>query len=607
MKLILKLSLLLFCLITTAHLRGQDSIKVKKSKIAPSYKMNKVAQELKESLDKGDESTAAKSYEDIAQGFIDKGNNKKAEEYLKKAISGYAKLNLTNDQARVTRLLAKVQESQNKVTEAISNYEKAEATAADDISSRLNSNDANRLRNVNNPIVQADYSKENLEIIDKKSKKQEVADIYVQQAQANLKLNDNDLAIKNFEKAIDYSRDKPLEVAKLTNEITKVYTENKEFDKALKVNNQLLVEAQKKQNIPVQIKQLQALSNIYFEKQEASKGVELLKESYDLAVKNGNTAEVKKSLGKLLQYFRANKNDKEALKFYDHFFNSFDTIIARDSSLIDTKIFQATEDKIKQLEKEKLLKDELINRKSKYNYMLIASIFGLLLFLALIAKALYSIKTKNKEIALQSLRREMNPHFIFNSLNSVNQFISQNKELEANKYLTSYSTLMRNIMENSNKDFVSLTNEIEQLKKYLDLEHLRFQDKFDYSIVVEDTIDTDIILVPNMILQPHLENAIWHGLRYKSKKGHLELSFQLKDKTIYATIIDDGIGLKKSLEIKTQNQKVHESRGLTNIHERIKLLNDLYKTQISFNIEEINEKEATGTKVTVIFPILAKI
>src|SRR5690606_29546988 len=126
----------------------------------------------------------------------------------------------------------------------------------------------------------------------------------------------------------------------------------------------------------------------------------------------------------------------------------------------------------------KRLKDELISKKNLFNYVLLFSVMLLLLLFALIARALYAIRIKNKEIALQSLRREMNPHFIFNSLNSVNQFISQNNELQANKYLSSYSNLMRNMMENSNKDFVTLANEIEQLQKYLELEHMRFRDKF---------------------------------------------------------------------------------------------------------------------------------
>ena len=224
----------------------------------------------------------------------------------------------------------------------------------------------------------------------------------------------------------------------------------------------------------------------------------------------------------------------------------------------------------------------------------------------MIAKALIAIKKKNKEIALQSLRREMNPHFIFNSLNSVNQFISQNKELEANKYLTSYSNLMRNIMENSNKDFVTLSNEVEQLKKYLDLEHLRFQDKFDFEILVNENLDQETTFIPNMIIQPHLENAIWHGLRYLENKGLLHLKFELNNKKVVVTIDDNGIGLTKSKELKTFNQMVHKSVGLENTKQRISLLNDLYKTEITFEIKEKTAPQ-TGTIVEIVFPFLDKI
>ena len=265
-----------------------------------------------------------------------------------------------------------------------------------------------------------------------------------------------------------------------------------------------------------------------------------------------------------------------------------------------------TEEKIRQLEKEKVLKDELIAKKNTFNYFLIGSIVLLLVFFGLIIKALYAIKTKNKEIALQSLRREMNPHFIFNSLNSVNQFISQNRELEANKYLTSYSNLMRNMMENSNKDFIALGSEVEQLRKYLDLEHMRFEDQFDYQITVDDNLDAETILIPNMIIQPHLENAIWHGLRYKEGKGLLKLGFYLKNGTVSVVIDDNGIGLTKSQELKTKNQKVHQSRGLTNTKERISLLNELYKKEITLSLQEKPEPE-TGTIVVINFPLIERI
>ena len=222
----------------------------------------------------------------------------------------------------------------------------------------------------------------------------------------------------------------------------------------------------------------------------------------------------------------------------------------------------------------------------------------MLLLLLLIIKGWFSIKKKNKKIALQSLRREMNPHFIFNSLNSVNQFIADNNELEANKYLTSYSDLMRKMMENSNNDYVMLHHEAELLKKYLELEKLRFPNAFDFEIHIDTSLDTETVKVPNMIIQPNIENAIWHGLRYKKEKGLLQLKFYKKDGRTCVEIDDNGIGLKESQNIKTKNQKLHESRGLKNVHERIKLLNDIYKTDIQFEIIEKTDKE-TGVKVKI--------
>ena len=585
---------------------AQDTIKpIMKSKKVSVSKISKAAEDLKESLNSNDELGIAKNYENLAQGFINKEDYAKGEEYLKKALAGYLKLKRTEDRIRVTRALAKVQEAQNKVGAAIKNYEAAGAASMDKSYEQVNQNDANRLRSINNPAAQAVYNKSNIQLLEKEDKKAEVADAYVQQAEVSLQQKNKEVAIESYKKAISYSKDQPEAVVKLKNEIAKVYASDNQFDKAIAINEKLLTEAQEKNDFDTQIKQLQELATIYFKKNEPEKAITVLKQAYQLALQQGKTSEVKTSLLQLLQYYKSNGKDKESIALYDDFFQNFDKLIQNDSSLIDEKTFQVTEEKIRQLEKEKALKDELISKKNTFNYFLMGSIVLLLLFFGLIVKALYSIKIKNKEIALQSLRREMNPHFIFNSLNSVNQFISQNKELEANKYLTSYSHLMRNMMENSNKDFISLSSEIEQLKKYLDLEHLRFQDKFDYEITVDENLDTETTFVPNMLIQPHLENAIWHGLRYRETKGLLQLRFGIKNNKISVLIDDDGIGLTKSAELKTRNQKVHQSRGLTNTKERIGLLNELYKTNIAFSITEKNSG-TTGTLVEITFPILDK-
>lgn len=587
---------LVFCLPSLAL--AQDTI-VKKAP-QKSSKINSVAKELTKSLDSNDDDKIAKNYEKLAQGFIDKGDNTKAEQYLKKAILSYMKLNRPDDQARVMRNLAKIQETQNKFREAATNYQAASETTKDKSLEKVNENDAKRIGNADAEVKEG-YINSNIELLKGKKKEEEVADAYVQKANMSVEMDEKEDAIENYKQAISYAR-KPEKVIELQNEMAKVYASDNRFDDAIAINQQLLGNAKKDNDFNQQIVQLQSLSEIYFKKNEPQKAITTLKEAYRLATEKGNTAEVKKSLTTLLSYYKSNGNDAESMELYNDFFQNFDKIIASDTTLIDAKTFQLTENKIQQLEKEKGLKDELIARKNNFNYVLIGAVLLLIVFFILIAKALFSIKRKNKEIALQSLRREMNPHFIFNSLNSVNQFISQNNELEANKYLSSYSKLMRNMMENSNKDFVTLSNEISQLKKYLDLEHLRFQDKFDYTISVDETIDTETTFIPNMIIQPHLENAIWHGLRYLENKGLLLLKFELEGNKIKVIIDDNGIGLSKSAELKTANQKVHDSRGLSNTKERIELLNDLYKHQISFSI--IEKTEGTGTRVEIQFPII---
>ncbi|MFH7003117.1 tetratricopeptide repeat-containing sensor histidine kinase [Flavobacterium bizetiae] len=577
-----------------------------KSEKSKQVKISKAAEDLSNSLDKNDEGKIAENYEQLANEFLNKGDNAKAEEYFKKALSSYTKLNRIEDKTRVTRSIAKVQENQKNFNSAIKNYEAAGAISKDVREEKINLNDANRLKTQAAPVSQAVYVDSNIELLKKENKAEEVAEAYVQKAENSLKQKDKSVAIESYKNALAYAKGKPESIIKIKNEIANVYASDNQFEKAIGINEKLLAEAVTKNDFNTQIKQLQSLATLYFKKEEPSKALVSLKEAYILASRKGNSAEAKNTLSALAKYYKSNGNEKESMALYEQFFQNFDELIQSDTTLINAKTFHVTEGKIRQLEKEKSLKDELITKKNTFNYFLLGSILLLLLLFGFIVKALYAIKTKNKEIALQSLRREMNPHFIFNSLNSVNQFISENKELEANKYLTSYSTLMRDMMENSNKDFISLDKEVEQLKKYLDLEHLRFQDKFDFEITVDDHLDAESVLVPNMIIQPHLENAIWHGLRYLDKKGFLKLQFKLIADKIVVIIDDNGIGLTKSQELKTINQKVHESRGLNNTNERIGLLNELYKKNITFEIKEKTLPES-GTIVQIVFPLIDKI
>jgi hypothetical protein len=367
---------------------------------------------------------------------------------------------------------------------------------------------------------------------------------------------------------------------------------------AIALQKDVVKESQFNSSVAIQVAQMRNLSALYFELDSTQAGLKILQDAYALAIAKGNVKEAKESLKALAAYYEKHKEDKEALKIYNEFLAQLEPLIARDSSLIDKSLFLINEGKISELEQQQALKDELINRKNRSNYVLAGSVVLLLALLLLIVKAWFSIRKRNKQIALQSLRREMNPHFIFNSLNSVNQFIANNNEREANKYLTSYSNLMRNIMENSNKDYVTLNDEIDQLKKYLELEKLRFTEKFDYQIEIDPGLNMETVMVPNMLIQPNLENAIWHGLRYKESKGLLKLRFSKAGAKTKVTIDDNGIGLSESKKIKTKNQKLHESLGLKNVQERIRLLNDIYKSDIRFEIKEKTTSEG-GVSVQI--------
>lgn len=547
----------------------------------------------------------ANDYMKLARELVLQNDYSKAETYFVQAAQSFAQSKNREKEAEAYRELAKAQELQQKFDEAIKNYTQASKRTRLKEFTQINTNDALRLKNRDNLKSQSDYIQSNIHLNNQTQNKEDAAFAFQQMAQINLERKDKSAAINNLENALELVMDEPEETSKIKEEMVKVYVADEQYEKAITINQSLVKEAQKTANPVKEVNQLQNLSQTYFQANEAEKAISSLKDAYSVAVKNNQTLEARNILQKLTQFYQDKKKSKEAMEAYADFITRLDTLIKADSTLVDEKIFQLHEDKIARLEKERALKDELIAKKNVYNSMLSGFLLISVLLVIIIARSLYSINKKNKKIALQSLRREMNPHFIFNSLNSVNQFIAQNNELEANKYLTSYSRLMRNIMENSNKDFISLSTEIDQLKKYLELEHLRFNDKFAYTIRIDEALDTDSLYIPNMLIQPQLENAIWHGLRYKETKGTLTLSFMPVSNRIKVEVEDNGIGLKKSKSLKTDHQKQHNSRGLSNTRERIMLLNKLYHLDISIDITDKPE-DNQGVIVTLSFPVIDK-
>lgn len=565
---------------------------------------SKAAKDLRLSLSGDDgELTTAGFYETLAKELADQRDYAKAESYLQKALDIYNRLGNKDAAATAARSLAKVQEMQNKIGSAIKSYQSAASNTIDKRLDTINTNDVNRLQNATNPGAQAKYSQSNATIFEREGKKEEAVDAYKQLGNSQLLQNNSAEAIASFKKAIEKS-DNTKEISAISKKIVGVYVADNKVADAIHLSESLLEKAKEQHNIELQIDQTQELAQLYSQDNQPEKAGPLLEAAYTLAYNSGNTSKTKDCLLALTQYYRDQRMDGVALARYDNFLHHLDTLIRTDSSLVDASIFDITEGRIKDLEKEKALQLALIRNKNTLNYFLIASVLAMAVLLFFIVRSLYAIKIKNKKIALQSLRREMNPHFIFNSLNSVNQYIAESNEVEANKYLTSYSGLMRNVMEHSSKDFVSLSIEIAQLKNYLELEHLRFSDKFIYEMDIDDTLDTDAVMIPHMLIQPHLENAVWHGLRYKATKGLLQVTFEKQGPLLQVIITDNGIGLTESQKLKTVHQKAYQSRGITNTRERIQLLNDIYHLHIRLEMNEITGNGATGTRIVLQLPLM---
>jgi len=556
------------------------------------------AKELEKSLESGNAADVAANYERLAAEFASKGEHAKAEEYLKKALDIYLKEKDKKKISEVNRSLAGVQEQQKKYDQAISGYQQAAEWAPEKNAVQMNNNDVQRLQQAGNAEEQIKLLDANIVILESEGKKDETAELFIKKAEAELNADKKSEAKESISRAIEAKNATPLDALNFKTNATKLLGESNLYAEALELGNANLKEAQSTGDAGLEIVQRNYLADILDKMKLAEQAEAHWTEAYQVALDHGRTREATEVIKNIAQHFAARGLPGKAIEWHNRFLTDFDQFIKADSSLVDAKIFEVTESRIRQLETERALKDELIQKTGRFNFILIGSVILLIVLMSLLAKTVISVRQRNKRIALQSLRREMNPHFIFNSLNSVNHFIAENNELEANKYLTSYSTLMRNMMESSNKDFITLANETEQLRKYLNLEHLRFKDKFDFEISIDDSLDSESVWVPNMLLQPHLENAIWHGLRYRESKGMLRLIFSDFGHYVKATIEDNGIGVAKSKELKTQNQRVHESRGLNNVAERIRLLNQLYHLKITFSI--VDNPSGEGTRVEVL-------
>lgn len=203
------------------------------------------------------------------------------------------------------------------------------------------------------------------------------------------------------------------------------------------------------------------------------------------------------------------------------------------------------------------------------------------------------------ELEQKSLRLQMNPHFLFNSLNSIQSFVIENDIDKAIHYLSRFSQLMRLILNNSQKTFVLLEDEIKVIKLYIDLEKLRYDNIFDFELKIDDEVEEEFIEIPPMIIQPYVENAIIHGLVNRKQGGKLQIEITMDEDFIICTIQDNGIGRKAANKLKEQSGMSHKSSGMLITQERLDILNKSGEDQLSVKIIDLENDDGSsaGTRI----------
>ncbi|CAA9319580.1 MAG: hypothetical protein AVDCRST_MAG56-6830 [uncultured Cytophagales bacterium] len=403
--------------------------------------------------------------------------------------------------------------------------------------------------------------------------------------------------------------------------IGKVYRLEKRYDRELAVRRQSIALHLKSDNRAALNDEYLEVARLFLEQRNAGAAIPYLRKSLALSEQLGRPDRQGEAYRGLAEAYGLTGDPQAALAHYKSYVAVMDTLYRRKEKELagvlrfseelagrQKKIESLEKDRqlnaktIELLRKEQKLKEERMKKQSILIYGLGLGLAGVFAASYLLYQSARKRRIANQLLALKSLRSQMNPHFIFNALNSVNSFIAGNDERSANKYLAEFSRLMRAVMENSQHDFVPLASELKILELYLGLEHFRFREKFEYSFTVDPDVDAESVQVPPMLIQPYVENAVWHGLRYKEEKGFLLVHVTQKAHELVVTVEDDGIGREKSQALKTANQRETVSTGLRNIESRLRIINDIHRTRLSVSIEDLHPVTRSGTRVCIHIP-----
>lgn len=411
-------------------------------------------------------------------------------------------------------------------------------------------------------------------------------------------------------------------IGKIYSNLGGLYEAKQDYDQALNfMKLSLEIAKTQKLNYEAAIRN-RNIANVYLLKDQPENAKDYILEAHRLSEEVKSTElsmEVDKTLA---DYYEKTRNFEQALKYFKEFKSNTDSLFTQGSlqNINELNVIYETEKKEKNiinLLDQQRIRDLTIQQKEDALFQQKLVLFSTILVALLLMLAGYIVflrfrlREKNARVALarqkadleqRMLLSQMNPHFIFNSLGSVQNYIGRNEPQAAQQFLMRFAKLMRSILENSRRQFIPLEEEKEALRLYLELEQQRFPGRFSYKIeVIAD--EPDFILIPPMMVQPFVENAILHAFKNPEQEGLLQIEYQLEDELIKCTITDNGVGRNKSLSEKPEKSG-HNSLGSKVVEERIDLLRKEYHSKASLFYEDLSAEssEVHGTRVILYLP-----
>lgn len=303
-------------------------------------------------------------------------------------------------------------------------------------------------------------------------------------------------------------------------------------------------------------------------------------------------------------------NSDSAYKYFKLYVQVKDSIINQETNnqIAQLKVQYETEKKDKEIEiKNRKIEKQKSSIRWVVSGFILALLFTIIYFRIYNQKKKASFKHEVLATKMQALRAQMNPHFTFNILNSIQYYAGENDMKAVQHYLRQFAKLIRKILDQSRMSYITLEQEISTLKLYLELEEMRFEEKFNYVFKVDETLEVEKILIPGMLIQPVIENAIKHGIEHKEGEATIEVAFYSRNSTLVCTVTDNGIGRTESMRIDKKDEP-HQSLAVSIISERMEALSSIFNIHLECVTEDLMDSEGypAGTKVTIEIPISSR-